>query len=274
MERISQRLKAHVKRTPWLKRVVLLSMRMSDAMAWKLRLDAFVRYAQFFRDWRRFKEAGGKAAAMDFYPCLFDNTSSTRIDSQYFHQALWAFGLIKDSKPALHVDIASEASFVGMLTTITSVVFVDIRPLFLRIPNYTGLAASVTALPFADTSVSSLSCLHVIEHVGLGRYGDPIDPYGPEKACREIVRVLAAGGNAFISVPVGRPRVSFNGLRVFAATEVLALFSGLGLRRMALIDVPGDFIPEVNPDSVDIHDSAGAMDFALGLYWFTKAGQQ
>lgn len=249
-------------------------MRMLDALSWKLRLDAVVRYVFFFRDWRKFKAAGGKAAAMDFYPCLFDNTSSTRIDSQYFHQSVWAFGLIRHSNPARHVDIASEASFVGVLTTITEVVFVDIRPLFLRIPNYTGLGASVTALPFADSSIPSLSCLHVIEHVGLGRYGDDIDPRGPEKACSEIARVLAAGGNAFISVPIGRPRVSFNGLRVFSAPEVLTLFSGLELRRMALVDALGEFVPEVSPDAVDIRDAGGAMDFGLGLFWFTKSATQ
>ncbi len=249
-------------------------MRMLDALSWKVRLDALVRYARFFRDWQRFKRAGGKAAAMDFYPCLFDNTSSTRIDSQYFHQSIWAFGLIRQTSPVRHMDIASEAGFVGLLTTITDVVFVDIRPLFLRIPHYTGVGASVTALPFADSSVPSLSCLHVIEHVGLGRYGDDIDPLGPEKACGEIARVLAAGGNAFISVPVGRPRVSFNGLRVFGATEVLALFAGLALRRMALVDAPGDFIQEVSPDSADIHDAAGALDFGLGLFWFTKPDKQ
>ena len=142
LERISQSLKAHIKRTPWLKRSVLVSMRMLDALSWKVRLDALVRYARFFRDWQRFKRAGGKAAAMDFYPCLFDNTSSTRIDSQYFHQSIWAFGLIRQTSPVRHMDIASEAGFVGLLTTITDVVFVDIRPLFLRIPHSTGVGAS------------------------------------------------------------------------------------------------------------------------------------
>ncbi|MBM3344901.1 MAG: DUF268 domain-containing protein [Betaproteobacteria bacterium] len=274
MPGVIQCLKTRVKRTPWLKRVVLVSMRMLDALSWKLRLDSLVRYAGFFRDWRRFRHAGGTAAVLDFYPCLFDNTASTRIDSQYFHQAVWAFGLIRQSGAAQHVDIASEASFVGVLTTITRVVFVDIRPLFLRIPNYLGVGASATSLPFAAASVPSLSCLHVIEHIGLDRYGDPIDPAGPEKACAEIVRVLAEGGNAFVSLPIGRPRVSFNAHRVFSATEVLALFTGLQLHRMALVDATGEFQPEALPHSVDIRDSAGGLDYGLGLFWFTKPAKQ
>jgi hypothetical protein len=32
-----------------------------------------------------------------------------------------------------------------------------------------------------DGYCDSLSCLHALEHFGLGRYGDPIDPRGHEK---------------------------------------------------------------------------------------------
>ena len=71
-----------------------------------------------------------------------------------------------------------------MLTTITDVTFIDIRPLELKLDRYTGKKGSIVALPFGDGSVSSLSCLHVVEHVGLGRYGDPIDPDGSKKPAR------------------------------------------------------------------------------------------
>ena len=125
---------------------------------------------------------------------VYDKSASTGIDTHYFNQAIWAFRHIKDSAAPAHVDIASEVNFVGLLTCITHVTFVDIRPLELAIPNYTGLRGSIVELPFADGTVKSLSCLHVIEHIGLGRYGDPIDPRGPECAGREIARVLHAGG--------------------------------------------------------------------------------
>ncbi len=263
-------LKAHIKRTPALKRPALTAMRMFDALSWRLNPGNLVRYAAFFRDRRRFIRAGGKAGMLDLYPCLLDNTSRTGIDSHYFYQSLWAFRLILDSRTPRHVDIASDVNFVGLLTTITAVVFVDIRPLFLSIPNYLGVGASITSLPFPDNSVESLSCMHVIEHIGLGRYGDPIDPLGPEKACREITRVLKPGGTAYISVPIGRARVSFNGLRVFGPAEVAKLFPGLELSDMSIVNVPGNFVTGVRPETADLQETAGGLDFGLGLFHFRK----
>lgn len=224
----------------------------------------------FVEDWRTFKSAGGVARMMDFYPCLFDRTSRSGIDSHYFYQSLWAFKKILAAGTRAHVDVASQVSFVGLLSAITRVIFLDIRPLVIRIHNFHGLAGSITSLPFRDASVDSLSSLHVIEHIGLGRYGDHIDPLGPEKACREIARVLKPGGNAYISVPIGRPRVSFNGLRVFSACEAVRLFADLDLREMGMIDVPGNFIPIVEPEHADIRESEGGSDFGLGLFWFQK----
>jgi len=47
--------------------------------------------------------------------------------------------------------------------------------------------------------------MNVVEHVGLGRYGEPLDPEGDIKAMRELRRVLAPGGSLLFVVPVGRP---------------------------------------------------------------------
>ncbi len=263
-------IKSHIKRSPALKRFTLAALRICGAPSWQFRPGALFRYIQFFRDRRRFVLAGGTASALDFYPCLFDNTSKTGIDHHYFYQSLWAFSLIRQSGVARHFDVASDVNFVGLLTAQTEVVFVDIRPLHLTIANYHGVGASVTNLPFASDSVESLSCLHVIEHVGLGRYGDPIDPMGAEKACREIVRVIQPGGTAYISVPIGRARVSFNGQRVFGPSEVTGLFAGLDLVDMAIVNVPGEFVAGVTPEKTDLREFEGGLDFGLGLYHFRK----
>jgi hypothetical protein len=44
---------------------------------------------------------------------------------------------------------------------------------------------SILALPFESGSIKSLSSLCVVEHIGLGRYGDEIDPFGSESAIKE-----------------------------------------------------------------------------------------
>jgi SAM-dependent methyltransferase len=259
-----------IKSRPLLKRAVLLVLRLLAPFGAGFRLSAIVRFPVFFAELQRFRAMGGKASAMDLYPCLFDRTTISHIDAQYFHQAIWAFRAIQKHAPTEHVDIASEVNFVGLLTCITVVTFVDIRPLELDLPNYRGLRGSLLDLPFPDESLHSLSCLHVIEHVGLGRYGDPIDPLGPEKSCAEIVRVVAPGGYVYVSVPVGRPRVSFNGLRVFAVPELIRMFPGLKLESMALVDAHGGYHPLVAPESVDIQEAGAGNDFGLGLFVFRK----
>ncbi len=249
-------IKQRIKENGPLKRFALFLMRCAgpwlNIRPWR----TLAGYAVFFRHLQWFRAAGGDARVLDFYPCLFDRTAASSIDTHYFHQAIWAFRHIKDSGAASHVDIASEVNFVGLLTCITRVTFVDIRPLELDIPNYTGLRGTIVELPFADGAVESLSCLHVIEHIGLGRYGDPLDPRGPERAGREIVRVLRPGGRAYISTPVGRPRVQFNGQRVFAIRELPEIFRGLTLIEFSMVDAPGALHRKCRP-AEGRHQGAG-----------------
>ena len=206
----------------------------------------------------------------DFYPCLFDRTSNTTVDSHYFHQAVWVFRRIVESRVESHVDIGSQVMLVGMLSALMPIIFVDIRPLRLQIDNYLGVDASILRLPFPDNSISSLSCLHVIEHIGLGRYGDSIDPLGSVKAASEIVRVVAAGGSAHVSAPIGRSRVQFNGQRVFEIDEMIKMFSGMVLKEFSAVKCDGSFCDPADPKSFDIGEKYSGTDFGLGIFWFTK----
>jgi len=263
-------LRAWIRRNPHRKRLALALSRTLLPIAARPQPSTLVKLAAFVADRRRYVAAGGQAAWLDAWPCLFDRTETTGIDAHYFHQAVWAARLIARAKPAGHVDIGSDTLFVGMLTALTRVTFVDIRPLELSIEDYTGLSGSILDLPFADGSVQSLSCLHVIEHIGLGRYGDPIDPQGSEKAAREIVRVLAPGGHAYISMPIGRLRVQFNGQRVFDPSQVPRLFEGLALQGFALVDATGRFHASADPSCVELREQDSGTDSGLGMFSFTR----
>ena len=137
-------------------------------------------YARYLFAWFRYKQLPGAEPLRfrDGHPCLFDATDITTYDPHYFYQAVWATERIAQSGAKTHLDVGSDAQFVGILTTHLPVTFVDIRPLSARLPQLTSVAGTILALPFADQSIESLSCLHVAEHVGLGRYGDPLDPSG------------------------------------------------------------------------------------------------
>lgn len=218
----------------------------------------------FLADLNRYRRAGGDAEFTELYPCLGDKTSTTGVEPHYFHQGIWAFKRIQKSGAVSHVDVGSSVNWVGMLTTITEVTFIDIRPLELELEGYAGKRGSILEMPYPDNSVSSLSCMHVAEHVGLGRYGDPIDPEGTLKACRELARVLAPGGQLYFSLPVGRSRVCFNAHRVHSPEQILAFFSNLKLENFALVDDQGKFVPDAPIQGWE------GLDFGCGMFHFSK----
>ncbi|HHY1437048.1 TPA: DUF268 domain-containing protein [Campylobacter jejuni] len=75
-----------------------------------------------------------------------------------------------------------------------------------------------------DNSVDSLSALCSVEHFGLRRYGDPIEPDAWEKALRSFQRVLKIGGKLYFSVPIGNEnRVCFNAHRVFKPETIIEI---------------------------------------------------
>ena len=223
-------------------------------------------YARYLFAWFRYKQLPGAEPLRfrDGHPCLFDATDTTTYDPHYFYQAVWATERIAQSGAKIHLDVGSDAKFVGILTTHLPVTFVDIRPLSARLPQLKSVAGTILALPFADQSIESLSCLHVAEHVGLGRYGDPLDPSGTRRACAELRRILAPHGNLFFSVPVGLPRVCFNAHRVHSPKGILGYFEGLDLVEFSGVDDHGNFV--ANAD----FEQMGSAVYSCGLFWFRR----
>ena len=267
---VIRRLKGFAKQHRSTKRVRLWLMRTLAPVFQIINVLAIPRYMTFLGDWLRFRKAGGVARVLDFYPCLNDRTTTTGIDTHYFNQAIWAFRRIMSSGVRMHVDVGSDVRFVGLLTTVTNVTFVDIRPPEIELAGLVCRNGSILSLPFGDKSVSSLSSMHVIEHIGLGRYGDPIDPYGSIKAGKELTRVLAQGGKLYLTAPIGESRVQFNSQRVFSVTEVINMFSGLRLTEFAIVDTDGVYRENVDPASVKLRENTG-QDCGLGLFVFQPA---
>ena len=199
------------------------------------------------------------------YPCLFDNEAKTRFDSHYFYQGIWAFKKILQVRPKLHVDVGSYVYFVGLITAVTKVHFVDIRPLDAPgLTNFESIQGSILQMPYETGSLESLSCLHVAEHIGLGRYGDPLDPLGTKKAAEELSRCLAKGGHLLFSLPVGKPRLCFNAHRIHSPKQILDYFGDLTLVELSGTDDNKRFIEGIDIDILE------ASKYACGLFWFTK----
>jgi SAM-dependent methyltransferase len=189
-----------------------------------------------FTDWRgywkkyyQYKQAApiSMQPLVDYlFPCLGDDTGETIVDPTYYYQDAWVFEKIIQQQPKTHVDIGSHHKFVALLSKVIPVTMVDIRPLSLPLDSLKFLEGSILNLPFEDESVPSLSSLCVVEHIGLGRYGDPIDPWGSEKSVKELIRVVKKGGHLYISVPVDKiNKVYYNAHRAFTREYFINLFS-------------------------------------------------
>lgn len=203
----------------------------------------------------------------DLYPCLSDRTPSTEFDRHYIYHPAWAARVLARTRPKKHVDISSTLHFCTVLSAFVPVEFYDYRPAKIALSGLRCDSADLKGLPFGDGSVESISCMHVLEHIGLGRYGDELDVDGDVRAASELTRVVAKGGRLLVVVPVGQPRIQFNAHRIYLHERVLEMFRGLSLEEHALIPdgaAEGGLI--VNPDAALVD----AQIYGCGCYLFRK----
>jgi SAM-dependent methyltransferase len=200
-------------------------------------------------------------------PCMDDRLAKTPFDAHYTYHPAWAARVVARVRPQKHVDISSSLSFGTIVSAFVPVDFYDLRPAPLELSNFGSARADLSRLELGDGSVSSLSCMHVIEHIGLGRYGDRLDPNGDLGAIRELIRVLAPGGNLLVVVPVGRQRIEFNAHRVYDFGEFRGYFAELELIEFALLpdgETPAGLVVDPPRHLVD------AQEYGCGCFWFRK----
>ncbi len=206
----------------------------------------------------------------DYFLCMNDNTSSTGFDRHYVYHTAWAVHFLFNNKIEHHTDISSTLYFSGTASSFCKIDFYDYRPATLELPNLSCKKADLTNLHFKNNSIKSLSCMHTIEHVGLGRYGDPFDYDGDLKAIKELARVLAIGGNLLFVVPIGsKARIQFNAHRIYEKNQVIEYFKkeGLKLKEFSLIpenEKDGGIISNPN------HTLLESQRYGCGCFVFTK----
>lgn len=218
---------------------------------------------RYFEALKLFKKCGNNEnfMKMEYFPCLFDNIGHTPIEPTYFFQDSWAARHIFTLKPAHHYDIGSSAKTIGILSQFVPITMIDIRPIELELPNLFFQKGSILQLPFEDDSIQTLSSLCVIEHIGLGRYGDPIDAFGSEKAIAELKRVIKIGGIILISLPVDSENIIyFNAHRAFTRSYIIQLFDGF-----EIVDEQYHYGNKM----VDLYDPD--KGFGTGMFVFRKA---
>ena len=203
----------------------------------------------------------------DYWPCLNDRGDHP-FDTHYEYHLAWAARCLAKARPSHHTDIGSLMTFSMVASAFVPITFYDYRPAKISgLANVDAGTADLTALPFADNSIKSLSCMHTIEHIGLGRYGDKIDPDGDVTAIRELQRVLAPGGDLLFVVPIGAPRIQFNAHRIYSHDMITKLFKDFELVEYALIPDNAHDIGIIIGASKELTDK---QRYACGCFWFRK----
>lgn len=223
-------------------------------------------YLWFLRDLFLYlvKDRKTKIKLVDLFPQLHDKTNFTHLDAHYFYQQLWVFEKVLKNRPLSHTDIASTYQMSGYLSKITPTTFIDYRPIQTNLKNLDVFKGDILSLDFKDDSLESISCLHVIEHIGLGRYGDSLDPNGSMKACKELQRVLKQGGKLYLSLPVGKEKICFNAHRIHNPATILKYFDKLKLVSYSVVDDGGDYY-----ENADLNLSK-KLNYGCGMFEFTK----
>ncbi|OOG24426.1 hypothetical protein B1C78_08805 [Thioalkalivibrio denitrificans] len=232
-------------------------------------LIALPRYIQARRIF--LKSSRSRDWPMELYPVLLDWGDESANLGEYFWQDLYVAKRIIDEGPMRHVDVGSRVDgFIAHLACVRVVEIFDIRPLSSKIENVFFTQWDITKPHDDYIEISDcVSCLHTLEHLGLGRYGDGIDVEGWRKGLSSLASLVRSGGGLWLSVPVGAQRVEFNAHRVFAPATIRdeAIRHGLMISEFHYLQnqklVRSESIEE------DFMRLAGVR-YALGIYHFRK----
>lgn len=208
------------------------------------------------------------------FPCLGDRfESSGSATGHYFHQDLLVARRVFANQAERHVDVGSRIDgFVAHVASFRQIEVIDIRPMTTQIPNTRFLQANFMAPVPAHLQdyCDSLSCLHAIEHFGLGRYGDPIQLDGHLMGLANLHRVLRSGGTLYFSVPIGPQRIEFNAHRVFDVGYLLQQFAkDYVLQQFSYVDDAGDLHEDVAMDPRDVARNFGCQ-YGCGIFELRK----
>lgn len=238
----------------------------------------WIHYPSFIGEYLRFKKMYIQAEEkrfdfklIDLYPCVNDKTVNTGFDRHYVFHTAWAARKVQQINPNIHYDISSSVYFNAIVSAFVPINFYDYRPAIMNLSGLVSEHADLYKLPFETNSIKSLSCMHVVEHIGLGRYGDPMDFEGDLKAIAEIKRVVSDGGDLLFVVPIGKNIIMYNAHRIYAYKQIVEYFDGFELVEFSLIEddrYGGTIVENASEELAD------KQDYGCGMFWFKKVSQR
>jgi SAM-dependent methyltransferase len=241
-------------------------------------IDSLKAFPSYLRDLHTLKSQKSTSAKEfplgTLFPCLHDRSpESGAAKGHYFHQDLLIARRIYLNNPITHVDVGSRVDgFIAHVASFRHINVLDIRQQYATIPNITFIQADFmepiqyNLVDYSD----SLSCLHALEHFGLGRYGDPINYDGYMIGLNNLLRIVKTNGKFYFSVPIGPQRIEFNAHRVFSVAYLLEYIDGkYHIDQFSFVDDMGDLHENVPITHTDVKRNFGCV-LGCGIFEMTK----
>jgi hypothetical protein len=231
-------------------------------------------FPQYLADYRRFASVNERTTwPSRFFPILTDRSSAAGSLGEYFWQDLFVARQIIEQNPKRHIDVGSRIDgFIAHLACVRKVEVFDIRPLRASIENVNFVEWDITNPKTHNSGVADcVSCLHTLEHIGLGRYGDEIDPDGWKKGLASLASLLSVDGCFWLSVPCGIQRVEFNANRIFHPRTIVDEAKNNGMILKLFLYLDSNAI-KVSTDVFFDIDTIAKMPYRLCIFQFVKMG--
>lgn len=207
------------------------------------------------------------------YPCYQDKEDNAgSLTLHYFYQDLHVAQRICRNTPVKHVDIGSRVDgFVAHVASYREIEVLDIRPLDIHLPNIKFKQADLmNGDSLEKECTDSVSCLHALEHFGLGRYGDPLCFEGFLTGLRNITKMLKPTGKFYFSVPIGEQRIEFHAHRVFSVRYLIEILSpDYRIDSFSYVDDANNFYPDVQLTDDGINKNYDCH-YGCGIFELTK----
>lgn len=230
---------------------------------------------RYLKEWVLFRKQF--TGQMDIKPCLHDRDDEAgRTKSDYFLQDLLVAREIYKTNPLKHVDIGSRIDgFVAHVASYRDCEVFDIRSITNKVPGVNFIKADLMsdelfAVCKEHDYCDSLSCLHAIEHFGLGRYGDSLSANGYKDGIKNMARLLSVEGIMYLSTPIGRERVEFNANWIFNPKTIVDICESSGLVLEKLLVLNGNGAVEEFSPNTDSFKALELREYALGIFFFKK----
>jgi SAM-dependent methyltransferase len=194
---------------------------------------------KIYNKYRKFKKEFLTLAEWKGFQLKLNGDSSTSAEEPFTHYDAFYYWIAKEisqKKDLKILDVGGKKLINGWLSVANHVTSVNLTSPIDKLSKVDYVAADVTkSLPFNDDYFDVFISPVTLNLIGLGRYGDNIDPKAIPKFIQELSRCMKQNGIAYISVVLGNDQLLFNHHYIISFPTIKKLFTGWKIKAF-LID--------------------------------------